>query len=263
MPTTGLPRSGRRARGASGGTAPPRSSPGCARAARRFGQDWAVVRAPLDAVAELGAIVRPRVQLDRLPPGLEEFWDDERPWERARAMTEDDARGRVQAVRRPRGARGGRAARPEPGPGQVRIRVAAATVNPADTLFRSGGLARGIDGPPPWVAGPRARGRRRRRRRRDGLRARRAGRRDDAVPAARARRPLASSSCSTPSPRSPRVPDGLDLVEAATVPMTGLTVRLLLDTLALPAGCDGRGDRRGRRGRRLRGGARAPPRGCA
>lgn len=49
-----------------------------------FGQDWAVVRAPLDAVAELGAIVRPRVQLDRLPPGLEDFWDEELPWEQAR-----------------------------------------------------------------------------------------------------------------------------------------------------------------------------------
>ena len=48
-----------------------------------FGQDWAVVRAPLAAAVELGAIVRPRVQIDRLPPGLEEFWDDERPWERA------------------------------------------------------------------------------------------------------------------------------------------------------------------------------------
>lgn len=48
-----------------------------------FGQDWAVVRAPLEAVAELGAVVRPRIQLDRLPPGLEQFWNDERPWERA------------------------------------------------------------------------------------------------------------------------------------------------------------------------------------
>jgi hypothetical protein len=48
-----------------------------------FGQDWAVVRAPLSAAAELGAFVRPRIQLDRLPPGLEEFWDEHRPWERA------------------------------------------------------------------------------------------------------------------------------------------------------------------------------------
>jgi alkanesulfonate monooxygenase SsuD/methylene tetrahydromethanopterin reductase-like flavin-dependent oxidoreductase (luciferase family) len=48
-----------------------------------FGQDWAVVRAPLGAVPALGAVVRPRVQIDRLPPGLEAFWDAERPWERA------------------------------------------------------------------------------------------------------------------------------------------------------------------------------------
>ena len=48
-----------------------------------FGQDWAVVRAPVAAAVELGAVVRPRVQIDRLPTGLEEFWDDERPWERA------------------------------------------------------------------------------------------------------------------------------------------------------------------------------------
>ena len=47
-----------------------------------FGQDWAAVAAPVEAAGELGSIVRPRVQLHRLPPGLEEFWDAERPWER-------------------------------------------------------------------------------------------------------------------------------------------------------------------------------------
>jgi alkanesulfonate monooxygenase SsuD/methylene tetrahydromethanopterin reductase-like flavin-dependent oxidoreductase (luciferase family) len=46
-----------------------------------FGQDWAVVGAPAGAAAELGSLVRPRVQLHDLPPGLEEFWDAERPWE--------------------------------------------------------------------------------------------------------------------------------------------------------------------------------------
>jgi hypothetical protein len=46
-----------------------------------FGQDWAVVAAPAEAAAALGSTVRPRLQLHRLPPGLEEFWDDERPWE--------------------------------------------------------------------------------------------------------------------------------------------------------------------------------------
>jgi hypothetical protein len=49
-----------------------------------FGQDWAVVAAPVEAAPDLGAIVRPRVQLDRLPEGLEAFWDAERPWELAR-----------------------------------------------------------------------------------------------------------------------------------------------------------------------------------
>jgi alkanesulfonate monooxygenase SsuD/methylene tetrahydromethanopterin reductase-like flavin-dependent oxidoreductase (luciferase family) len=47
-----------------------------------FGQDWAVVAAPAATAADLGSVVRPRVQLHRLPPGLEAFWDDERPWER-------------------------------------------------------------------------------------------------------------------------------------------------------------------------------------
>lgn len=49
-----------------------------------FRQDWAVVAAPLEAVPDLGAIVRPRVQLDRLPEGLEAFWDAEQPWLLAR-----------------------------------------------------------------------------------------------------------------------------------------------------------------------------------
>jgi alkanesulfonate monooxygenase SsuD/methylene tetrahydromethanopterin reductase-like flavin-dependent oxidoreductase (luciferase family) len=40
----------------------------------RFGQDWAVVLAPLDAVATIGHAVRPHLQLDSLPPGLIELW---------------------------------------------------------------------------------------------------------------------------------------------------------------------------------------------
>ena len=48
-----------------------------------FGQDWAVLAAPPEAAAEVGSLVRPRLQLHRLTPGLEEFWDEERPWERA------------------------------------------------------------------------------------------------------------------------------------------------------------------------------------
>jgi hypothetical protein len=39
-----------------------------------FGQDWAVVAAAAGEAATLGRRVRPRVQLDRLPAGLEEHW---------------------------------------------------------------------------------------------------------------------------------------------------------------------------------------------
>jgi hypothetical protein len=46
-----------------------------------FGQDWACVAAPAEAAAEIGSVVRPRVQIERLTPGLEEFWDAERPWD--------------------------------------------------------------------------------------------------------------------------------------------------------------------------------------
>jgi alkanesulfonate monooxygenase SsuD/methylene tetrahydromethanopterin reductase-like flavin-dependent oxidoreductase (luciferase family) len=46
-----------------------------------FCQDWAAVAASREAWIELAAVVRPRVQLDRLPAGLEGFWDEHRPWE--------------------------------------------------------------------------------------------------------------------------------------------------------------------------------------
>ena len=46
-----------------------------------FGQDWACIAAPAEAAGEIGSVVRPRVQIERLTPGLEEFWDAERPWE--------------------------------------------------------------------------------------------------------------------------------------------------------------------------------------
>jgi hypothetical protein len=39
-----------------------------------FGQDWAIVAAPAAAVPTIAAQVRPRVQLDSLPPGLEDEW---------------------------------------------------------------------------------------------------------------------------------------------------------------------------------------------
>ena len=50
------------------------------RAGREWGQDWAVVSAPATVAPDLGSIVRPRVQMHKLSPGLETFWDTERPW---------------------------------------------------------------------------------------------------------------------------------------------------------------------------------------
>jgi alkanesulfonate monooxygenase SsuD/methylene tetrahydromethanopterin reductase-like flavin-dependent oxidoreductase (luciferase family) len=39
-----------------------------------FGQDWGVIAATAERAAELGALVRPHVQLEALPDGLRELW---------------------------------------------------------------------------------------------------------------------------------------------------------------------------------------------
>ena len=123
---------------------------------------------------------------------------------------------------------------PEPGDGQIRIRVAAATVNPADTLFRSGGLAAVVTGEPPYTAGLEL-----------------AGTVDAAGRGARWRPGdrVAAMTRFIPDGRGAHaelvvvheesaaaIPDGIGMVEAATLPMNGLTVRLALDTLALAPG---------------------------
>ena len=123
---------------------------------------------------------------------------------------------------------------PVPGEGDIRVRVAAATVNPSDTLFRSGGLADVVTGAPPYVAGLEL-----------------AGTVESAGPGARWRpgERVAAMTRFIPDGRgghselvvvhgdsAAAVPDGLGLAEAATVPMNGLTVRLALDTLALAPG---------------------------
>ena len=120
---------------------------------------------------------------------------------------------------------------PEPGEGEIRIRVAAATVNPSDTLFRSGGLAALVTGEWPYVAGLEL-----------------AGVVDAAGPNARSQAGdrVAAMTRFIPDGRgahaelvvvhgdsAAEIPDGLGLVEAATVPMNGLTVRLAYDTLGL------------------------------
>jgi alkanesulfonate monooxygenase SsuD/methylene tetrahydromethanopterin reductase-like flavin-dependent oxidoreductase (luciferase family) len=45
------------------------------RAQAGWGMDVAVLRVPRDELARIAREVRPRVQLDRLPPGLEAHWD--------------------------------------------------------------------------------------------------------------------------------------------------------------------------------------------
>jgi NADPH2:quinone reductase len=128
---------------------------------------------------------------------------------------------------------------PVPGPGEVLVKVAAATVNPTDLGFRHGGRAL-----PPGVQSPYIPGM-------------------DLAGVVDAVGPSAGSSAgawqigdrvmAAVSPWEPcggaqaeyrviaedqlaKVPDGWSLVEAATLPMNGMTVRTALDMLALPAG---------------------------
>jgi NADPH:quinone reductase len=123
---------------------------------------------------------------------------------------------------------------PEPGPGEVRIRVAAATVNPTDIALRSGrhGAPEGLE--PPYVPGMELAGT------------------IDAAPAGTGFRPgdrvmaIVSPRAAgggaqaeyvvVPADSAVAVPDGMGLVEAATLPMNGLTVRRALDLLGLAAG---------------------------
>ena len=126
---------------------------------------------------------------------------------------------------------------PEPhaGPGQVRIRVAAATVNPTDTYTRNGSRAEMLrQYPLPHVPGMDA-----------------AGTVDeigegtvttygigDAVMAIVLPGPHGAYSeyIVVPAESAVRIPKNVSIVEASTLPMNGLTARLSLDQLALGAG---------------------------
>jgi NADPH2:quinone reductase len=130
--------------------------------------------------------------------------------------------------------------KPAPGPGQVLVKVAAATVNPTDLGFRAGGRALPPGVEPPYIAGmdlagvidavgPDAGG------------PDRAGWRagDRVMAAVSPSRPGGGAQAEyvvVDEDQLARVPDGWSLVEAATLPMNGLTVRAALDLLALPPG---------------------------
>jgi NADPH:quinone reductase-like Zn-dependent oxidoreductase len=130
--------------------------------------------------------------------------------------------------------------KPSPGPGQVLVKVAAATVNPTDLGFRAGGRALPPGVEPPYipgmdlagvidavgldVTGP------------DGTTWRVGDRVMAAVSPAVPGGGAQAEYVAVAEDALARVPDGWSLEETATLPMNGLTVRNALDLLALPAG---------------------------
>jgi NADPH:quinone reductase-like Zn-dependent oxidoreductase len=125
---------------------------------------------------------------------------------------------------------------PEPhaGPAEVRIRVRAAAVNPADTLLRAGAYGSSLKSPPPHVPGMDA-----------------AGVIDEVgdgsgwsvgdevmaiVLPAGPRGGAYAERVVVPADSVARIPDRSGFVAASTLPMNGLTARLSLDQLGLPPG---------------------------
>lgn len=122
------------------------------------------------------------------------------------------------------------------GPGELRVRVHAATVNPTDTGLRDGSRAQLLkDVPPPHVPGMDA-----------------AGVVDEIGPDTITDLRIGTAVMAMVIPRGPhgayrqsivlaadavaRAPAGASHVEASTLPMNGLTARLTLDQLALQPG---------------------------
>ncbi len=124
---------------------------------------------------------------------------------------------------------------PSAGPGQVRVRVAAATVNPTDLGFRLGGRRLPDGLAPPYIPGMDL-----------------AGVVDEVGPSVSSWQPgdrvMAAVSPWVPgggaqaeyvlvsADQLALVPDGMSLETAATLPMNGMTVRTALDMLALAPG---------------------------
>ena len=124
----------------------------------------------------------------------------------------------------------------QPGPGQVRVRVHAATVNPTDTLLRNGSRAQALQGiQPPHVPGMDVAG---------VIDAIGAGTQTD-LALGDAVMAMVDNQGSHGGYRESIVlsadavapiPEGVSMVQAATLPMNGLTARQTLDELALQAG---------------------------
>lgn len=121
---------------------------------------------------------------------------------------------------------------PEAGPGEVRLRVAAATVNPIDAMVRRG-LAFVSDAPPPYVPGMEAAGTI------DQIGADtqtdlRVGDRVVAIAVISGTHGAYAERLVVPAESVARVPAGASDFEAATLPMNALTARQALDRLTLP-----------------------------
>ncbi len=125
---------------------------------------------------------------------------------------------------------------PQAGPGEVRIRVHAAAVNPTDTLLRSGAQARRVKGvPPPYVPGMDAAG---------VLEQIGEGVVTDlqpgdhvmAIVVPRGSHGAYAERIVVPAESVARVPKGASDAEAASLPMNGLTARLALHLLDLDRG---------------------------
>jgi NADPH2:quinone reductase len=119
------------------------------------------------------------------------------------------------------------------GPGEVRIAVKAAAVNPTDIGLREGGA--GDDLAPPWVPGMDAAGIVES----VGHGVDRFGVGDEVMAAVSPRRPEGGAQAElivVPAASVVAIPDGATFQEAATLPMNGLTARLGLELLGLTAG---------------------------
>ena len=120
----------------------------------------------------------------------------------------------------------------EPGPGEVRIQVRAAAVNPTDVGLRQHG---GGDLPPPWVPGMDAAGTIES----IGPGVDRLRQGEQVMAVVSPRRPEGGAQQEllvVPSASVVAVPDGASLEQSATLPMNGLTAMLGLELLRLQGG---------------------------
>jgi NADPH:quinone reductase len=120
----------------------------------------------------------------------------------------------------------------EPGPGEVRIAVRAAAVNPTDIGLRTAGAA-GL--PAPWTPGMDAAGTIESVG--EGVERLHVG--DEVMAAVSPRRPEGGAQAEllvVPQASVVAIPDGVTLEQAATLPMNGLTAKLGLELLGLSSG---------------------------